>query len=165
MRENFGFRVWYYFRVGWSTYFALLFAGINTATVTYFLAIEKIPALEAIFPTFLHYVAISLVVILPILVTVGWFHYRRTNAYGSEAEVQLENNPYMYKLPLGWHKEVFFPTLLMMTEYMIKSGNSEKLDEKSISEIKELQSKLDFLIKGGTIEKDEAIQKAKSKSK
>ena len=80
----------------------------------------------------------------------------------SEAEVQLENNPYMYKLPLGWHKEVFFPTLLMMTEYMIKSGNSEKLDDKSISEIKELQSKLDFLIKGGTIKKDDAIQKAKS---
>ena len=49
-----------------------------------------------------------------------------------------------------------------MTEYMIKSGNSEKLDDKSISEIKELQSKLDFLIKGGTIKKDDAIQKAKS---
>ncbi len=77
MRANFGYRVWYYFRVGWSTYFALLFAGINTATITYFLAIERVPALETIFPTFLHYVAISLVVILPILVTVGWVHYRQ----------------------------------------------------------------------------------------
>lgn len=154
MRENFGFRVWYYFRVGWSTYFALLFAGINTATVTYFLAIEKVPVLESIFPTFLHYVGISIIIILPLLVAVGWFHYRRSAAYGSEAEVQLENNPYMYKLPLGWHKDVWFPTMLKMTEYMIKSSNNEKLDDQSISEIKELQEKIDFLIKGGKLKKD-----------
>ena len=151
MRKNFGFRVWFYFRVGWSTYFALLFAGINTATVTYFLAIEKVPFLESIFPTFLHYVTISIIIILPLLVAVGWFHYRKSAAYGSEAEVQLENNPYMYKLPLGWHKDVWFPTLLKMTEFMIKSSNNEKLDDKSISEIKELQEKLDFLIKGGKL--------------
>ncbi len=154
MRENFGFRVWYYFRVGWSTYFALLFAGINTATVTYFLAIEKVPILESIFPTFLHYVGISMIIILPLLVSVGWFHYRRSAAYGSEAEVQLENNPYMYKLPLGWHKDIWFPTMLKMTEFMIKSSNNEKLDDQSISEIKELQEKIDFLIKGGKLEKD-----------
>lgn len=151
MRKNFGFRVWFYFRVGWSTYFSLLFAGINTATVTYFLAIEKVPFLESIFPTFLHYVTISIIIILPLLVAVGWFHYRKSAAYGSEAEVQLENNPYMYKLPLGWHKDVWFPTLLKMTEFMIKSSNNEKLDDKSISEIKELQEKLDFLIKGGKL--------------
>ena len=153
MKENFGYRLWFYFRVGWSTYFALLFAGINTATVTYYLAIEKVPSLEAFFPSFLHYVAISFVIILPLLVAVGWIHYRRTAAYGSEAEVQIENNPYMRKLPPGWHTEAFFPTLLKMTEFMIKSSNNEKLDEKSISEIKELQEKLDHLIKGGNIGK------------
>ncbi len=151
MRTNFGFRVWFYFRVGWSTYFALLFAGINTATVTYFLAIEKVPFLESIFPTFLHYVIISIIIILPLLVAVGWFHYRRSAAYGSEAEVQLENNPYMYKIPPGWHTEALFPTLLKMTEYMIKSNNNEKLDSKSIEEISELQKKLDLLIKGGKV--------------
>ncbi len=154
MRANFGFRVWFYFRVGWSTYFALLFAGINTATVTYFLAIEKVPFLESIFPTFLHYIAISIIVILPLLVAVGWLHYRRSAAYGSEAEVQLENNPYMYKLPLGWHTEALFPTLLKMTEFMIKSSNDKKLDDKFISEIEELHEKLDFLIKGGKLEKN-----------
>lgn len=153
MKENFGFRIWFYFRVGWSTYFALLFAGINTATVTYYLAIEKIPSLQIIFPSFLHYVALSLIIILPLLVMIGWFHYRRTAAYGSEAEVQIENNPYMYKLPLGWHTEALFPTLLKMTEFMIKSNNKEKLDDKSIEEITELQKKIDFLVKGGSLKK------------
>ena len=154
MKENFGFRIWFYFRVGWSTYFALFFAGINTATVTYFLAIEKIPILVTIFPSFFHYIAISVMIILPLLVTVGWFHYRRTAAYGSEAEVQLEQNPYMYKLPLGWHKDALFPVLLKMTEFMIKSSNNEKLDQKTISELEDLQAKLDDLVKGGKVGKN-----------
>jgi len=153
MKENFGFRLWFYFRVGWTTYFGLLFAGINTATVTYFLAIDKIPFLEFIFPTFFHYVAILASMIIPALVLIGWSHYRRTAAYGSEAEVALESNPYMYKLPLGWNKEALFPTLLKMTEFMIKSNNQEKLDDKSIEEIKELQKKIDFLVKGGSLKK------------
>ena len=50
------FRYWFYFRIGWSQYFAFIFAAINTLTVTYFLAIEKYPALQAIFPSFLQYV-------------------------------------------------------------------------------------------------------------
>lgn len=153
MKENFGYRLWFFFRVGWTTYFSLLFAGINTATVTYYLAIERIPALASTFPSFLHYVLILASAIIPLLVLIGWLHYRRTAAYGSEAEVQLESNPYMYKLPLGWHKDAMFPVLLKMTEFMIKSNTNEKLDEKSISEIKELQEKLDHLIKGGNIGK------------
>ena len=151
MKENFGYRIWFYFRVGWSTYFALLFAGINTLTVTYYLAIEKIPSLESIFPSFLHYVALSLVIILPTLVLVGWFHYRKTAAYGSEAEVQIQNNPYMYKIPPGWHTEALFPTLLKMTEYMIKSNNNEKLDDKTIDDIKAIQKKINLLLEGERI--------------
>ena len=154
MKENFGYRIWFYFRVGWSTYFALLFAGINTATVTFYLVIEKIPELESIFPSFLHYVIILASAIIPLLVLIGWIHYRRTAAYGSEAEVQLESNPYMYKLPPGWHTEALFPTLLKITEFMIKSSNNEKLDAKSLEEITELQKKLDMLVKGGKIGKN-----------
>ena len=46
MSRNRGFRGWYYFRMGWSTYFAFMFAAINTLTVTFYLAIEKYPGLE-----------------------------------------------------------------------------------------------------------------------
>ena len=56
MRANSGFRAWFYFRQGWSTYFAFIFAAINTLTVTYYLAIENYPVLQEIFPTFGHYV-------------------------------------------------------------------------------------------------------------
>ncbi|SVE64402.1 uncharacterized protein METZ01_LOCUS517256, partial [marine metagenome] len=43
MTKNTGFRGWYYFRIGYSSYFAFIFAAINTLTVTYFLAIENYP--------------------------------------------------------------------------------------------------------------------------
>ena len=39
------FRAWFYFRNGWSLYFAFIFAAINTLVVTYYLAIDKIPFL------------------------------------------------------------------------------------------------------------------------
>ena len=38
--------------MGWGTYFAFIFAAINTLTVTYYLAIENYPVLKAIFPSF-----------------------------------------------------------------------------------------------------------------
>ena len=46
MAKNLGFRGWFYFRTGWSTYFAFIFAAINTLTVTYYLAIEQAPILR-----------------------------------------------------------------------------------------------------------------------
>ena len=60
----------------------------------------------------------------------------------------------MYKLPPGWYIEALFPTLLKMTEFIIKSSKDEKLDSKSIEEISKLQTKLDALIKGESVGKD-----------
>ena len=59
MKQNIGFRGWFYFRQGWTTYFAFIFAAINTMVVTYYLAIENIPSLKTIFPTFYVYLAIT----------------------------------------------------------------------------------------------------------
>ncbi len=137
--------------MGWSTYFAFIFAAVNTLIVTYYLAIEKIPALKDVFPSFLSYAGTLTVVCIPLLTLIGWIHYRRIGAYGSEAEVQVESNPYMYKAAPGWQKEVMFPTLFKITEFMIKSSRNEKFSEKEIEEINELQKKLDKLIKGKMI--------------
>ena len=51
-KGNVGFRFWYYFRSGYGTYFAFILAAVNTLTVTYYLAIEKFPTLQAVFPSF-----------------------------------------------------------------------------------------------------------------
>ena len=151
MRKNLGFRSWYYFRVGWTNYFAFIFAAINTLTVTYYLAIENLPELKTIFPTFSSYILIIGIISIPILVIIGWIHFRRTAAYGSEAEIQIESNPYYFKAIPGWNKDVMFPTLLKITEFMIRTTKNEKLSEKDISELTQLQTKLNTLISGGMV--------------
>ena len=150
-KRNLGFRSWFYFRMGWGVYFTFLFAGINTLTVTYYLAIENIPTLKDIFPSFTTYVLVLVIVGIPLLVTVGWVHYRRTAAYGAEAEIQIESNPYFYKAAPGWQIEVFFPAFLKLSQFLIKYSQNEKFTENEIQEIKKLEKKLDILIKGGHV--------------
>ena len=74
MGKNLGFRAWFYFRQGWSVYFAFIFAAINMLTVTYFLAIENYPALKEVFPSFGQYILITVIIGVPLLVSVGYAH-------------------------------------------------------------------------------------------
>jgi len=57
LKKTLPFRAWFYFRMGWSAYFAFIMAAVNVLTVTYFLAIENYPSLQVVFPTFVHYIA------------------------------------------------------------------------------------------------------------
>jgi hypothetical protein len=146
------FRAWYYFRQGWSTYFAFIFAAINTLVITYYLAIDKIPVLLVLFPSFIHYVTIMTFIGIPLLVVIGYIHYKKTAAFSSEAEVIVESNPFHYKLPKeGWNAEVVFPFYLALSELMIKWSKNEKLADDDIKNIQELQEKMGRLIKGGFV--------------
>ena len=146
-----GFRGWYYLRTGWTTYFAFIFASVNTLVVTYYLAIEKIPDLQTIFPTFFSYVLILSVIGIPILIITGYIHFQKSHAYGSEAEIAAEQNPYFYKAAPGWVRDVQWPLFLKFSELLIKLSNNEKLTENELQEITELQKKISILMKGGSI--------------
>ena len=95
MSRNVGFRGWFYFRTGWSTYFVFILAAINTLTVTYFLAIDNYPVLKDVFPTFEQYALIMVSIGIPLLIVVGYFHYKKTLAYKSEMDITVESNPYL----------------------------------------------------------------------
>ena len=151
MTKNKPFRAWFYFRQGWTAYFAFIMAAINVLTVTYFLAIENYPVLQAIFPTFGHYILIVICVGVPLLATVGYFHYKRSPAYAAEAEINIEANPYWYKIPPGWNKEVVFPLYLNMINLMLKISKNEKLTPDEIEKMSDLQKSLSGLIDGGYI--------------
>ena len=146
-----GFRGWYYLRTGWTTYFAFIFASVNTLVVTYYLAIENIPFLEVIFPNFYNYVLILSVIGIPVLIITGFVHFQKSHAYGSEAEITAEQNPYFYKAAPGWLRSVQWPLFLKFSEVLVKLSNNEKLTEKELQEIAELQKKIHKLINGGSI--------------
>tara|TARA_B100000029_G_scaffold507211_2_gene591378 strand:+ start:976 stop:1467 length:492 start_codon:yes stop_codon:yes gene_type:complete len=151
MKQNLFFRLWVYFRNGWSTYFAFLFAAINTLTVTYFLAIENYPSLNAVFPTFVHYIIVVCLIGIPLLIGIGYAHFKRTTAYSAEADIMTESHPYNFRILPGWNTEVVFPLYLAISEMMIKWSKNEKLEDAEIDRLKDLQEKIQELLKGGMI--------------
>ena len=138
---NLQYRAWFYFRQGWTTYFAFIFAAINTLTVTYYLAIENIPALQSIFPSFYQYVIILVTVGIPLLVLVGYVHYKITPAYKAEADIQIEANPHFRRILLN--TEILLDCYFQTTELLLKLSRNEKLSEDEIKKLMELQKNID----------------------
>ena len=138
MNKNLGFRSWYYFRVGWSTYFAFAFAAINTLVTTYYLAIEKVPSLKEIFSSFAMYVFIISVTGIPILVVIGYIHYKRSRAFQSENDILIESNPYQRRTIVN--TELILQLMLKLLELNKKIGNNEKLAEDETKEISKLHN-------------------------
>ena len=134
------FRAWYYFRNGWSMYFAFIFAAINTLVVTYYLAIDKIPFLLDFFPSFAHYVAATILLGVPTLVIIGFVHFKRSPAYRSEATIGFEVNPYIRRNLIN--SEINLELNLIILNLLSKLSNDEKLTENELNIIQESRSKL-----------------------
>ena len=145
MSRNIGFRGWFYFRQGWSVYFAFIFAAVNTLTVTYFLAIENYPVLKEIFPSFFHYIVIVVTIGIPCLVLIGYAHFKRTASFKAEADITIEANPHLRRILQN--TEVLLPSYLALLELVVKLPKNEKLSEDDMNQISNLKNKLDEHIK------------------
>jgi hypothetical protein len=134
--------------MGWSTYFAFIFAAINTLTVTYFLAIENYPELSQIFPTFVQYVIIVSTMGVPILVAAGYLHYKKTSAFKAEADVNIEANPHWRRMLMN--TDLLLSSYVKLIELIPKITNQEKLSEEEIKELSSLKESLKKQIDGQT---------------
>ena len=142
------FRYCSYLRTGYQLYFAFIFAGVNTLVVTYFLAIERAPFLKQVFPSFLEYAVVMISIGIPVLVLAGFIHFKKIPAFKSEQEVNVESNPYIYKLPPGHARVVGMPWALMLSDLMLKLFTNEKITDEEIKKIKEIQKNMKKLIEG-----------------
>ena len=140
MEKNLGFRGWFYFRTGWATYFAFIVAAVNALTVTFFLAIEKYPSLSVIFPTFFHYIVIVVCVGVPVLVLVGYVHFKKSKSFRAEQDILIETSPHIRRILQN--TEVLLPSYLKLTELIIKVSENKKLTDKELEEVSKLQKRL-----------------------
>jgi hypothetical protein len=143
--KNKGFRAWFYFRNGWSIYFAFIFAAINTLTVTYFLAIERVPFLISIFPTFIHYVLIVSSIGIPLLILIGYIHWKRSGARKAEIDIGYEVDPYKARILVN--SEILLKINFNLILMLIKLQNHEKLTEQELSELKNSQDEISKFVK------------------
>jgi len=153
-RAKLMFRAWYYFRNGWSLYFAFIFAAINTLTVTYYLAIDKVPFLLNLFPSFVNYVLIISGIGIPILVLIGYVHFKRSPAYKSEATIGFEVNPYVRRNLIN--SEMNLELNLKILNLILKLSNQEKLSDTELNQIEiSRQELVDFVNKRTIKNKDD----------
>ena len=140
MKVATGFRGWFYFRMGWSTYFAFILAAINTLTVTYFLAVDNYPALKIIFPSFEIYVLILISIGVPLLIFIGYCHYKKTKAFRSEMDVLVESNPFLSRNTVN--ADLTLKLNLKLISLLLKMSTGEKIDKNEIDEIEKLHGNI-----------------------
>ena len=156
MAENSLFRAWFYFRNGWSMYFAFIFAAINTLTVTYFLAIERAPALQTIFPSFFQYVLIVTIIGVPLLIGIGYAHWKRTKARKAEVDIGFETNPYQRRFVVN--TEIILHLNMTLIEMLMRSTSGEKLTENEIKKIQAYKDEIENHIKQRTFRNQKDYQ-------
>ena len=140
MARNLGFRAWFYFRNGWSLYFAFIFAAINTLTVTFYLAIDKYPDINWMFPTFFHYIVIVCSIGIPLLITVGYVHYKRTAARKAEVDISYETDAYKARTLVN--TEIAITLNLKLLEMITKISKKQELSDEDYQELERLREKL-----------------------
>ena len=148
VKKNLGYRAWFYFRMGWTTYFAFILAAINTLTVTYFLAIENYPELMAIFPSFEIYIVIITSIGIPTLIFVGYSHYKKTNVFKSEVDILVESNPILRRTTVNADMNLRFSIKLF--DLLLKLSKN-KVSEDELNDAKKIQNEIIDLIKNRSL--------------
>ena len=151
MKKSLIFRSWFYFRTGWSTYFAFILGAVNTLTLTYYLAIEEVPILKEIFPTFLSYVVIATLIIIPALTAIGYVHFKKSGSFKAEADIGIEANPHIHRLIKT--TEITLPLYIEILDLLTKLSLDQKLSDGEIKRISEVKSNIKDYMTQKTIKK------------
>ena len=155
-KNNLMFRAWYYFRQGWSIYFAFILAAINTLTVTYFLAIDNYPSLKSVFPSFEQYVGIGVLIGVPLLITVGYAHYKKTEGFKSEVDVLIESNPYQRRILVN--TETVLSLQLKLILIIQEMAKNQEIDQNHLDEIKKLTDEISAFMNKRTFNSDDDLE-------
>jgi hypothetical protein len=151
VKLNIGYRAFFYFRTGYATYFAMFIGLINIMTTTYFLAIDKIPALFSVFPTFEIYIITVITIGIPIVVLAGWIHLKKIGTFSAEQNISAEIQPFNYRPLPGFSEIVIFPTYHEIVKLLIKKINNEGLSENEKNRLNQLEKDLIKLMNGGHV--------------
>lgn len=135
--------------MGYSTYIAFFIGFASNIVVIYELAVKNNQTFGQYFPRLTIFTILALAITIPLCVSVGLYHMKRTGAFAADASVSLESNPYVYKLIPGKEQEVFLPLWMLTLKGLAKV--LDKQDTMTAEERKELENlleKANALLKG-----------------
>ncbi|GEM_PF-5654340 len=146
------FRILYYMRIGFATYFAFVLSAITAITTSYFLVVLNVPFLYQLFPNFTSFALVSVGTGAPVIAYVGYAHFRKWKAYESQMDIDVENNPWNKKAVAGKETEVYIPAGLVMIRSQRKLlENFGLLSEEERAVFDEIERKYEKLAKGEPI--------------
>ena len=146
------FRAWCYFRTGYSTYLSFILSMLSFTTTTYYLAINNIPFLSNVFPNVSIYIIFLLAFLPPLAIIVGWVHMKKSLAYTSQVFVNVESNPYTYKMQPGIATELSWPMWELIWSIVEDTlGKSGDLTTEQKENIQELLKKIHTLLDGDSV--------------
>jgi hypothetical protein len=143
------FRAWFYFRTGYNTYIAFFIGFASNVIVIYNLGISENKFLGPFFASLTLFAILALAILIPISISAGLYHMKRTGAYAADASVSTESNPYIYKVLPGKEQEVFLPLWMMTVRGLARLLEQEKTmtaDEKR--ELEDTLAKATALLQG-----------------
>jgi hypothetical protein len=143
------FRAWFYFRTGYNTYIAFFIGFASNVIVIYKLGISENKFLGPFFASLTLFAILALAILIPISISAGLYHMKRTGAYAADASVSTESNPYIYKVLPGKEQEVFLPLWMMTVRGLARLLEQEKTitaDEKR--ELEDTLAKATALLQG-----------------
>ena len=81
---------------------------------------------------------------IPILILIGYVHYKRSKAFHAEIDVQVEANPYERRTIVN--ADIILELMIKSIELNLKFSKNEKLTEDEIKETSDLhKSYVDFV--------------------
>ena len=82
---------------------------------------------------------------IPILVIVGYIHYKRTLAFKSEADVMVESNPYQRRNVVN--NTISVEVAIKNMELLIKLTKQEKITEEEMNDLTKLYERYSEFLK------------------
>ena len=77
---------------------------------------------------------------VPVLILVGYIHYKKSKSFRAEQDVLIETSPHFRRILQN--TEVLLSSYLKLTELMIKLSENKKLTDKELKDVSQLQQKL-----------------------
>lgn len=87
-------RRWFHFCIGYSTYLSFSMSLLGYFSAISYFTVKSIPLPEVLFPDIQRFVFFALVVVLPLGILFGCFHYKRSPFYETKQTIGIESNPY-----------------------------------------------------------------------
>jgi hypothetical protein len=146
------FRSWFYFRTGYNTYIAFFIGFASNIIVIYRLGIEPNATVGQYFHSLILFALLALVILVPVSISVGLYHMKRTGAFAADASVSTESNPYIYKLIPGKEREVFLPLWVQTVKSLAKVLEQQQaMTAQERIELQETLNKANALLEGNYI--------------